>query len=678
MINKVASSEIFDLYAKRMISKRAAIPSPTVAVDLVSEAISAIRGIKEVIPMIGTSSTAGRTFGEAIKTISRATPEEAKVIFETLNKAGSSATSSESILNTARTAGYTGSYDDVIKDFSKEFAEMANDMSRLDAAATEPQLIEFATKHEKPLEFYRFLNDRAGIKMLADAKSEIKAAEAAKSTRPAEAGEADEAAKSNRPAKADSEEEAFARREAEKNADSKRRIKELNLQGKIRGGGFVAATTGLSTIALLAGGAWFYSKVREKGMVGAVAEVAGIGKGGNQLADLKVASEAVDCLNNINVKPGTKTALAKIEVLDNLDKFLTYKKLMDSEGEEGTENDILEANKAAAILVSGKEEKGSISNFLHLLDIDGDFEGGWSWGGSAIASMVYSGEITCLKRAIDNINSFFKKLNDARASDPDIQPDAGASAAGTEGTGAASGGIIMISNALSEMSKRNIGGGFQGIELANESKIISKMVNEAGSLENLAKNILNRGSYNIKECIKNGDKSNLIKEIYKQIKLMKEEKMNKSSKSTNNQQLIRNAAETKVSYFEDAKLGLKDQLTKSYYAGLTGMYNEKPQKRASDYKDLYGTQKETGEDLMVQSHPKSVTLAESMGKGGLVENNLEQQQKSIYVATTTPSGNFQSKYAQTINYLEKLSKAADNQGKKEVSRIINQTIKHLK
>jgi len=155
-------------------------------------------------------------------------------------------------------------------------------------------------------------------------------------------------------------------------------------------------------------------------------------------------------------------------------------------------------------------------------------------------------------------------------------------------------------------------------------------------------------------------------------------KMKKTSKSINNQELIRKAAETRVSYFGDANLGLKEQLTKSYYAGLTDMYNEKPQKRSSDYKDLYGFQEETGEDLVLQSHPKSVTLADAMGKGGLVENGLEAKEKSTYVALNTPSGNFQSKYASTIVYLKKLAKAADDQGKKEVSKLINQTIQKLK
>lgn len=155
-------------------------------------------------------------------------------------------------------------------------------------------------------------------------------------------------------------------------------------------------------------------------------------------------------------------------------------------------------------------------------------------------------------------------------------------------------------------------------------------------------------------------------------------KMKKTSNSINNQELIRKAAETRVSYFGDANLGLKEQLTKSYYAGLTDMYNEKPQRRSSDYKDLYGFQEETGEDLVLQSHPKSVTLADAMGKGGLVENGLEQKEKSTYVALTTPSGNFQSKYASTIGYLTKLAKAADDQGKKEVSKLIRQTIQKLK
>jgi hypothetical protein len=155
-------------------------------------------------------------------------------------------------------------------------------------------------------------------------------------------------------------------------------------------------------------------------------------------------------------------------------------------------------------------------------------------------------------------------------------------------------------------------------------------------------------------------------------------KMKKTSESINNQELIRKAAETRVSYFGDANLGLKEQLTKSYYAGLTDMYNEKPQRRSSDYKDLYGFQEETGEDLVLQSHPKSVTLADAMGKGGLVENGLEQKEKSTYVALTTPTGNFQSKYASTIGYLQKLAKAADDQGKKEVSKLIKQTIQNLK
>lgn len=153
--------------------------------------------------------------------------------------------------------------------------------------------------------------------------------------------------------------------------------------------------------------------------------------------------------------------------------------------------------------------------------------------------------------------------------------------------------------------------------------------------------------------------------------------MKKLSTSTNLGTIKKKAEESKASYFGDASSGLQDSLTKSYYAGLTGMYNEKLPSRSSDYKDLYGFQEETGGDLVQQSHSKSVTLADAMGKGGLVENGLEQQEKSHYIATSTPSGNFQSKYAQTLSYLTKLAKAADDQGKKDVSKLINQTIKTL-
>lgn len=148
------------------------------------------------------------------------------------------------------------------------------------------------------------------------------------------------------------------------------------------------------------------------------------------------------------------------------------------------------------------------------------------------------------------------------------------------------------------------------------------------------------------------------------------ESINKTS-STMNKLALSN---DKITYHEDAVKGLKDKLTKSYYAGLDSMYNEKPKAQKTDLKDLYGFQEETGYDLLMEAHPKSTYLAEAMGDGGLVENGLEQKVKSEAVALSVPSGNFRSKYAETHAYLNKLLKVAEAENKTEVSNLIKQTI----
>jgi hypothetical protein len=133
----------------------------------------------------------------------------------------------------------------------------------------------------------------------------------------------------------------------------------------------------------------------------------------------------------------------------------------------------------------------------------------------------------------------------------------------------------------------------------------------------------------------------------------------------------------KIKYHTDAVKGLEDKLTKSYFTGLDSMYNEKPKAKKPDYEKLYGFQEETGFHLVQKSHPKSIYLAEAMGDGGLVENGFEQKVKSEGIALNRPSGNFQSKYAETHAYLEKLLKVAEKQNKTEACNLINQTINQL-
>ena len=691
MINKVASSEIFDLYAKRMISKRAISIAGGAEV---SHEIA--RAAQKIAPVIEGLEAAATPAAGALRTISEAKPAEAISVFKKLKEVSGIEASTEKILDMAIECGYSGSYKDVMSEFSKDFVKMADEMGALNPAS---DLNEFYSQNRRALDFFEKLKGRGGQALLStEAISAARAAEEAKAV-------------------AKSKESARAYGETIKNV----------------GETVSKVTSGITGLAITAGLGYLAYSVHENGIASTLAGLFGFSKSKDSIDNLDDVAAAIDCINKIGILAGTESAMARREVLKNLDKFLYYQKLQAAgKASEESLNAIKEADAAAEILVAGSDKSGSISNFILLLSqnpqhlsgvsttmaasaggIAGGIAGlvvGMRFGklggalgaalgaaigalpGGVLLSNWYSDQLNCLTNAADAIKSFYDRLGQENKAAVDEGTNADSSGSGGIGT---TDDLNVLANILSAMSRENLNrDGFPGIELVNESNIISGMIRGEGSAQTLAKFILDRDNYNIKTYLSNisqsdkGSKidfrfankySDLISQVYAQLQLMnRERKMNKSSKSTNNQQLIRNAAETKVSYFEDAKLGLKDQLTKSYYTGLTGMYNEKPQKRTSDYKDLYGTQKETGEDLIVQSHPKSITLAESMGKGGLVENNLEQQQKSIYVATTTPSGNFQSKYAQTINYLEKLSKAADNQGKKEVSRIINQTIKHLK
>lgn len=155
---------------------------------------------------------------------------------------------------------------------------------------------------------------------------------------------------------------------------------------------------------------------------------------------------------------------------------------------------------------------------------------------------------------------------------------------------------------------------------------------------------------------------------------------NNFNKSTNKQELTMNKlalSKDKVKYHEDAVKGLSDKLMKSYYTGLDGMYSEKPKAPKPEKYKSYGFQEETGFDLVQKSHPKSIYLAEAMGDGGLVESGFEAKVKSEGIALNRPSGNFQSKYAETHAYLEKLLKVAEKQNKTEAYDLINQTIKQF-
>jgi hypothetical protein len=132
------------------------------------------------------------------------------------------------------------------------------------------------------------------------------------------------------------------------------------------------------------------------------------------------------------------------------------------------------------------------------------------------------------------------------------------------------------------------------------------------------------------------------------------------------------------SYYQDAVKGLGEQYAKSYYAGLKGMYEQNfGNNSEADYFKLYETHDETGAQLIGNAHPESVAVADAMGKGGLVENLLEQQRRNIGVTLSAPTGNFRARHAQVIQSLVKLANEADEAGLIDASDFIDKTIDNL-
>ncbi len=129
-------------------------------------------------------------------------------------------------------------------------------------------------------------------------------------------------------------------------------------------------------------------------------------------------------------------------------------------------------------------------------------------------------------------------------------------------------------------------------------------------------------------------------------------------------------------YYQDAVKGLEEQYSQSYYTGLKGMYGQQGESPA-DVGSLYSTQKETGADLIGQAHPKSIVVSDAMGRGGLVENGLEQQMHTQGVALSTPSGNYRSKHAWLLNSLVKLANQADRDGNTEASDLVDSTFHQI-
>jgi hypothetical protein len=761
MINKTASSEIFNLYAQKMISKRASAGIVARIGTLFSEAASALGDFKVISNTIDTiAPSIGPSVKSGLTVISEANAVQISKSLDGLVAAAHvSGGPAEEILKVARASGYSLSSDvtalGFLDDYATDLKKMSDEYKLLfqNAAGnpTDAELLQFAKDNKKTITFFNEMGDSGSLKAIL--KPDIIEA-GSRAQRAGRSGMTmDEIGSILTPV---GRAETLAK----------------NMSTALKGWAVIQSLVFWG--AIFGGGYWAYHKFFSSGQAN---------------EQIQPAIDAIGCIKAIRLTSGSAAEAERDIIIKNLEDYAKLQNIPSmTDKKEILDTFTTGSNAATQLLGNGS---GSIPGFIAMISNDpsnldgiradmstfmseyrpdkstgaiggavaggvfGAFRGGWIGGilGAALGGLAgwfilgsyYEEEITCLGEAANAIKDLDGRLGGAK--------DAATRAGGTSGTsqigdtsediGPGTSEIVgddvsFLARVLSALRTTKLAG-LPGMDFIGEKKLVDTFVTASRGEKNAAIILLEKNS-NIQAYInqikkenpqditamidKSFAKKDLNKSFIQQVlttirqfqrkSLAPEDKLlgvfnpgrqkmtseiskefgeegytftslknnlnnlNKTSESINNQEFIRKAAETRVSYFGDANLGLKDQLTKSYYAGLTGMYNEKPQKRPSDYKDLYGFQEETGEDLVLQSHPKSVTVADAMGKGGLVENGLEQKEKSTYVALSTPSGNFQSKYASTIGYLQKLAKAADEQGKKEVSRLIKQTIQNLK
>lgn len=754
MIKKASSSEVFDIYASKMISKRASAIRKVASFAILEDAINAAVKMERAVDT-GALTTAIRTaissepeLESGIKLISRQSANDIKGLLTGFARTAETSEGATKILDAARRAGYsatdTADINSFMTKFSDDFKKMEQEYEVLVSGThTDAQVTRFVQDNNETIKFYNKIKSTSELHVPPRAPT-------TPSARPSGSG-------GSAGGRAD---------------DVPGWIQGMSAGASLIGSGLQLGLVGLIGYGAYKGGSFVLDFMRNPASFAKVER------------HLEPIVAAIGCVEEINVKPGSPAAKEKEGIITNLEvisKLPEASRITDQEEAKKRLDEIL----LAMTNITGNGP-GSSTRFISLIESSpmenihhyfldrsksealigggvgaavgagiGTMFGATKYGaliGGAIGAVAgwgvfgvyYDEQLACLGRAIDSIVTISDQLKAAVAeAEESAATDTAGGQQGTRGEGESertrvSTDSLSLVQRILDAGRTEKLTGFSGFDLAREKKHIDAFVMACGDSKNAAKIVMDKNSNiqlwleQLKRTSPNSfsapineafaekkENQGLIKAIYdtvfstskKTIKgrlirpnvnemaniirdLLNQEgyqinivsaseknnwnKMNKTSKSINNQELIRKAAETRVSYFGDASLGLKDQLTKSYYSGLSGMYNEAPPKRSSDYKDLYGFQEETGDDLVLQSHPKSITLADSMGKGGLVENGLEQKEKSTYVALNTPSGNFQSKYASTIGYLTKLAKAADDQGKKEVSKLIKQTIQKLK
>lgn len=91
----------------------------------------------------------------------------------------------------------------------------------------------------------------------------------------------------------------------------------------------------------------------------------------------------------------------------------------------------------------------------------------------------------------------------------------------------------------------------------------------------------------------------------------------------------------------------------------------------------YGVTKGEGKDIVEKAHPKDAQVAKSMGKGGLVENQVQQQEKDVEIALKMPDGAQHGVHAHVVQELVKLANELENSGDIEAAKRIDAALKEV-
>lgn len=77
------------------------------------------------------------------------------------------------------------------------------------------------------------------------------------------------------------------------------------------------------------------------------------------------------------------------------------------------------------------------------------------------------------------------------------------------------------------------------------------------------------------------------------------------------------------------------------------------------------------------AHPESVYVAEARGDGGLVENQIEMQEKYIEMLNKMPTGSLVGRYASAVGQLSKFANDCDDMGQFDAADILTKAAADL-